>query len=238
MHRGQSLFAAQLRQIILDAVFIAIAESLTAFLIIQLEKQTCIHHRLLFKHILKICQRDMDICENIPIRPPGDLCTCGVFFRRFLHQTAHIFPFFKVELIAHAIPIDDRIHKFRSILGGTSTQTIQTQAEFIVFTCIVLIFPPCVKLTENQFPVETVFLRIIIHRDPTAMILHQNRLIFITDDFDLFAKAFPCLVDGIGKDLKKGVFTPIQAIGTKNDPGAQADTIRPLQGSDAFVIII
>ena len=42
----------------------------------------------------------------------------------------------------------------------------------------------------------------------------------------------------MSQDFKKGMLAPIQTVRAEDNPRAQADAFRPLQGSDAFIIII
>ena len=70
------------------------------------------------------------------------------------------------------------------------------------------------------------------------MVFYHDRLVFIANDFDFFTIPFSRFVDRVGKDLEKRMGTAIQTIRTKNNPRTQTNTIRPLQGSDTFIIII
>ena len=170
----------------------------------------------------------MNFGKNISVGPPCNLRAGGVLFRRLLHQTADIFTLFKMQLIAHAVAINDCIHKFGGILGCTGAQTVQAQAEFIVFACIILIFAACVQLTKHQLPVEAILLGVIIHRNPPAMIAHENGIILETGNLNLFAVALSRLINGIGKDFKKGMLAPIQTVRAEDYPRTQADAFRPL----------
>ena len=60
------------------------------------------------------------------------------------------------------------------------------------------------------------------------MIAHENGIILETGNLNLFAVALSRLINGIGKDFKKGMLAPIQTVRTEDNPRTQADAFRPL----------
>ena len=158
-----------------------------------------------------------------------DTCPFAVVPGTYSVFRLNIFTLFKMQLIAHAVAINDCIHKFGGILGCTGTKTVQTQAEFIVFACIILIFAACVQLTKHQLPVEAILLGVIIHRNPPAMIAHENGIILETGNLNLFAVALSRLINGIGKDFKKGMLAPIQTVRAEDNPGRRRTRSAPFR---------
>ena len=60
------------------------------------------------------------------------------------------------------------------------------------------------------------------------MIAHENGIILETGNLNLFAVALSRLINGIGKDFKKGMLAPIQTVRAEDNPRTQADAFRPL----------
>ena len=60
------------------------------------------------------------------------------------------------------------------------------------------------------------------------MIAHENGIILETGNLNLFAVALSRLINGIGKDFKKGMLAPIQTVRAEDYPRTQADAFRPL----------
>ena len=61
--------------------------------------------------------------------------------------------------------------------------------------------------------------------------------LLIDNPQDPVAIAFACLVDGIGKDLEKGVLATLDGVGAKNDARTLAHAVGALEGRDTVVAV-
>lgn len=122
---------------------------------------------------------------------------------RLLDELSGGFAVLKVHFIAPAVAVHLRIHILRGILRGAEAQAVEAEGVFIAAIAVVgVVFAAGIQLAENELPVEFAFILIVIHRDPTAKILHFNGAVDRTGYHDLVAKALARLVDGVGEDFK------------------------------------
>ena len=124
---GDGVFPGQLGNIVPDAVFIQKVlgvEPSGRYLAAQPERDPGIDHRLPLEDIGVVLPRDGDIGEYLKIGLPADAgaglaASIGLGF-----QSANIFAFFKMEVVALAVPQHLHIHVFRGILGGAGAKTV------------------------------------------------------------------------------------------------------------------
>ena len=206
-------------------------------LIPQQEFHAGVDHRLPLEDIGVVLPRDGDIGEYLKIGLPADAgaglaASIGLGF-----QSADIFAFFKMKVVALAVPQHLHIHVFRGILGGAGTQTIKAQGIFVIAVAGAIVLAAGVQLAENQLPIVALFLGVIIHRAAAAKILYLHAAIGIAGGDDLFAVALPGFIDGIGEDLEYRVFAALQTIGAKDDAGALPDAVGALQGGNTLIAV-
>ena len=143
-------------------------------------------------------------------------------------QPTDVLAFFKMKIIAFAIPQHLYIHVFRRILRGAGTKAIESQRIFVVAIAGAIVFAAGIQFAKDQFPVVALLLGVIIHRAAAAEILHFDAAIGIAGGDDLFAISLPGLINGIGEDFEHRMLTALQTIGAKNNAGAFANPIGAL----------
>ena len=220
-----------------NAVLVVILEFLPAHLVVEEKQHARVDDGLPLDGVLVIFEGNIDVGKDLQIRLPLDAGTGLSTLPRLLLQTAHILAVFKVQREAGAVAVNLRVHIFRGVLRGAKTQTVQTQRIFIDFAAVVVVFAPRVHLAENQFPVEALFLVIVIDGDAASEVLHLHRTIRKAGDNDLAAVALARFVDGVGKDFKDRMTAALDAVRTEDNGGALAHAVGAFQRDDIVVAV-
>ena len=243
LHGGQGVFARQFFYIVHDAVLVyefLLLKSAGLCLPPEDKTQAGIDHSLLFQHLFKVFLGDVGVGEHIQVQLEAvggaRLAFIGLPDQVVL-SFCHVLPPLKMEGVLPAVPAGDHVHIFRGILGGAGAQAVEAQGELVVFPFVVLVFAAGVQLAVDQLPVVAALPLVVIHGHAPPEILHFNGAIGKMGHMDAVSIAFPRLVDGVGEDLKKSVSAALDAVGTKDHPGAFAHPVRPFEGRDAFVAV-
>ena len=240
----QGLLPCQLTHIVHDAVFIAVVPNLKLSVLFQPQPEgdPCVHHRLAVEHIVKIIIGNGNIGEYFQVRLPADggagLFPIGRFHDQLLSLFAADLAFFEVERILVPVPADGDVHILGGVLGGTGAQAVQAQGVLIVPAVGVLVLAAGIQLAEHQLPVIALLIGVPVHRAAAAKVLHLNGVILIIGEGDQVAMSLSCLIDGVGKNLKNGMFTSVQAVRTEDDPRPFSDPVRPFQLGYAVVSVL
>ena len=234
-HRlGQGLFPRQLLDVVLDAVFveeIGGLEPAGGGLVLEPEGDPGVDHSLALHHIGVIFRWDINVRKHVQVGLPveggaGLFPGVGLFL-----EPAHVLAFFKVEGVLEAVPADEGVKVLAGVLGGAGAQTVEAEGVLVVVVPAAVLAAG-VELAEHQLPVELALLLVPVHRAAPAQVLHLDGVVQETGDRDEVAVALLGFVDGVGEDLKDGVLTAVQPVGAKDDAGALADPVGPLQGGD------
>ena len=94
-------------------------------------------------------------------------------------KTANVLAFFKMERIFCAIAVDNSVEIFAGILCSTRAEPVQSERILIAFALVICVFPACVKLAENQFPVKAALVFVPINRAAASEILNLDGLVRI-----------------------------------------------------------
>ena len=142
-----------------------------------------------------------------------------------------------MQLVALIVPADDHVHIFRGVLRGAGAQPVQAKGIFIILAVVVFILAAGIHLTEDQLPVVALLVLVPVHGAAAAEILHLDGLVRVSGDGDEIAKALPRLINGIGENLKHGMFAALQPIRAENDRRTLAHAVRTLEHGDAVVAV-
>ena len=127
--RRQRVAAAQLRNVVENAIFIDKLRDfkLSIDLIAEAEGNTGVDDCLPLEGIQIIGDGDINIGEYIQVGLPADGGAAVCFGFVILMQTADIFAFFKMQLIALAVAPDTDVHIGGGILRRAGAQPIQSE---------------------------------------------------------------------------------------------------------------
>ena len=208
----------------------------------QAEGDARVDHRLALHDAGKILGGDVDVGEYLQIREPAG-AGAGLFagqggLLELLTLFTHHFALPEVELVLEAVPPDGDVHVVGRILGGAGAQAVEAQGKFIILALVVAVLASGVEFAEDQLPVPAFFLFVPVHRTAPALVLHLHAVVQVAGDGNESAMTLPGLVDGVGEDLKNGVFTALQAVGAEDDPRALSHAVRALQGADRVVAVV
>ena len=240
LHRGQAVLARQFPGVVQNAVFVAEVGGLKLAgggLVLQVEGDPGVDHRLALQHVLVVFQAYIDIGKHLQVRLPLDEGAGALFGVGLLVQAAHVLPPLEVEGIALPVPADVHVHVLRGVLGGAEPQAVEAQGVLVALAGVVVILAAGVHLAEHQLPVVALLFGVVVHGDAPAVVLHLDGVVEKPGDSDLLAKALAGLVDGVGEDLEDGVLAAVDAVGAEDDRGPQPHPVRALQAGDAVVIV-
>ena len=159
-----------------------------------------------------------------------------VVYRLFV-EVSHIFALFKMKLVFKAVAVNDRVEVFARVLGCAGAETVESERVFVVFALVVFVLAAGVKLTENQLPVETLFVFVPVDRAAAAEVFHLDGLVKIACERYNVAMALARLVDGVREDFKNRVLAALQPVRAENNRRAFANAVRPLELRDARVSV-
>ena len=239
LHRGQAVLPGQLLGVVYNAVFIGEFRflKLAVLLVPEHKGHAVVDNGLPLDNVQIVFRRHIDVGEHFQVRLPADAGAGILLFVVLPVEAPYVFALFKVQGIPAAAAANVYVHVFRSILGGAEPQAIEAQGILIAAPLGVVVLTAGVHLAEHQLPVVALLLLVKIHGNAPAEILHLYRMVLIAGDDNLFAKALPGLVDGVGEDFKNRVLAALQAVGAEDDGRAAANPVRPLQRGNAVVTV-
>jgi hypothetical protein len=127
-------------------------------------------------------------------------------------QSADVFSPFEVYGIFVSVAPGDHLEIFTGILCGASPQPVESQAEFIIAACIVVVLAAFIQLALLEFPFLTVLFCVPVQSNPSGAIFQFQCPVTETADINPVAKSLTGFVDRVGQDLKKGMLTSIQSV--------------------------
>lgn len=89
-------------------------------------------------------------------------------------QILHLFAIFKGDVIDLTIAAHINFYALRQGVNHRDPHAVQTARELVIF---VREFTACVQTAKNQFYRRNTFFRVNIHRHPTAIVNHFQRLV-------------------------------------------------------------
>ena len=214
--RRQGALSGQLSHIVLNPVLIDefLLFKFSVFLLIaEFEGDSLVDHRLTAQHIRKVFRRDGNVGEHVQIRQPVG-AGAGLFApvrRLHLHLAYDLTPL-KVQGIFVTVPPNGDIHIAGGVLGGAGAQAVESQRIFVVVAGEVVVFAAGVQFAVHQLPVVALLLLVPVHRAAPAHILHLDGAVIEPGDGDDPSVSLPRLVNGVGEDLKDGVFAAVQPV--------------------------
>ena len=241
---GNGVGAGQLGDVIDDAVGIAdllFGKAALFLLDAQDKAQAGIDHCLLFEHSGKIFVGNVNVGENIQVGQKmldgaGAPTVVGLTDQPVL-AGGDVFAPLKAQTVFEAVAVGGDFHIAGSVLGGAGAQTVEAQGVFVILAGVVLVFAAGVQFAVDQLPVEATLFFVIVQRDAAAKVLDLDGAVGIDGHQDPVAIAFPGLVDGIGKDLEKGVLATLDGVGAENDARTLAHAVGALEGRDTVVAV-
>ena len=117
------------------------------------------------------------------------------------------------------------------------TEPVKTHRIFIVVAVVSVILSAGVKLAENEFPVVTFFLLVIVDRATSAEVLDLYRAVGIKAYDYLLSVALPRLVYRVGYDLKNRMLAAVKPVRAENNGGAFSDPVGSVEFFYAFVTV-
>ena len=244
MGRGEGALAGQLRHIVHDAVGVAVVpgDEFAALLQAQPEGDPGVDHGLPVQDVVKILLGDIDVGEDLDVRPPADggagLFPVGGLDLQFLTLFAHHLALLEAEAVFVPVPPHGHVHVLGGVLGGAGAQTVEAQGVLIVPAVVVFVLAAGVELAEHQLPVEALLRGVPVQGAAPAEVLHLDGLVLKIGEGDEIAVPLPCLVDGVGEDLKDGVLAAVQPVGAEDDARTLPDPVRSLELGDAVVAVL
>ena len=205
----------------------------------QMQSEPLVYHRLLAHDLGKIFKGHVDVGKDLKVGLPGDDRSGAAFAPVFLLKLARGLAFFEFDVVFSVAGIACDVHELRAVLRGARTETVETERVAVGFALfVVVIFSARVKLAENKIPVVALFFFVPVERDSASEVLDRDRMITRDRHVDHVAVALARFVDGVGKDLEKGMLTALQSVRTENDRRAGAHPLRSLKRGYTVVSVI
>ena len=241
---GQGCLTNGLADIVGDAVLIE-ELLLLKFSVLGLHQKgkadAGIDHRLAVKHVTEKVVGDIDVGKDLKIGSPMHHGTRALFLggEGSLLQFSHDLALLEGDGALGGAVVGFDHHKFRAVLCRAGAKTVQTQRIFVGrVAAVVFVFTAGVKLAVDQIPVPAPLTFVPAKGNTASVVIHHNALIGVDGDLNFVAVSFLCLVHRVGKDLKKGVLTALQAVGAENNRRALAHAVGALEGFDALIVIL
>ena len=243
--QGQAVLADQFGEIVGDAVGIAVGVfRKAAVLLLGAEDKgdARIDDRLPPQQVLKKCNRNADIGEDLQVRLPMHHSTGAPGFfagEGTLLQLAVHLALAESDGALGGTVVGVNLHVFRAVLRCAGAKTVKPQRIFVGRRLgVVVVFSSGVELAINQVPVPAPLGFVPAKRNAAPEILNRQAAVAIDGGNNPGPVPFARFVNGIGENFKKRVLAALQTVRAEDNGGTLADTVRTFEGFDALIVVL